>query len=675
MSADSPWKTPDEDILSSSGSLFSECAPLKQDYENITENNIMTIRAYHYKFSHISVKNNIKQVNVFSQTFVIDADIDINYILIVRSRVIFLDRQEATLIRFSEKTSRIRTSVEEWQQLIKQGPNPDNLFQRMSYVCAQVLLNTKDNSKIYPGYSILKSIANAPVLNEEQKAMKRSATALLTRLSGLDLTKAHYVPFYSKDHLIKQLDTYFTEISIYKEDYDRLYDANTLAEKRIIAIEMNEIHKDTIIAEAMVAVENLEQSYQTDIQTQFAMEIRYNEARIQFENSRAEAEKEAEKKKRRSFLKFAIGMARVMMGDARGVKKMASTTANFVEYQQTMTKLADTVAVMDSMLAKTSKLKSADMSNIYDNEDQVMLDIKTIVAMRINIVEWKALQAAADIHMDDINLKSGPQFHADLAEYCTWGEALNEIMASTAETLRALLEARAILDLRLEQERRTTELLEKSLKTLEQQQMLLRVMEEQVLDVTVDLNEILIQFCLAYFYETLQPCKDNLRPSYQESMKELLLKINIAKRDGLYIADVTSSVSRSLILKDANDNVPRPDAFIVTNTYEADDENTTLICEDQAVCPVTYFNNHKTLVISLNTNHPEFSDLHKYRVDEIFLTLLGLPIPNANEHMKVYLSTSGLFHDQHEMVYNFVTRPIQLAFEQELDSTGMICFL
>lgn len=748
--------------------MFRTCAQPKDHIKIVTENNVLTIRDYVVRFSSIGrhITSTTRHVVVYSQAFVIDLDITIGYTLAVRTRELFFDRQRAKHLGFSKTAPHI-TSTQGWDHLIEEGPYPDYMFQRLSFLCAQVLINSQEDYKVVAGYSMMRSIASAPSLDTdaEQTAMKRSAAALLAKISAKDMSKAHYVPFYNKDHLVKQLDTYFTEISIYKDDYDRLHDQTTTAAAALkIAMQMNKIHKDTIVGEALVTVQNLEQNYKTDLRTQQAIKLRYDKAYMQLEKSRKKSEEEIAKKRkkarRRAFLGFLFGLARMAVGDFTG---FANALSAIKELQRTMNKLSETIRLINTMMAKTKPMMGYASSSSYDRDKLIMNEIEAMVSMRVNIVEWKALRTGSDILMEGLDLKSGAQLRADLAEYCTWGEALTESMVSSAETLRHMLEARAVLNLRKQQEQRSQKVLDESRKNTENRQKMLRVMEEQVFDITMDLNEILMQFCMAYFYETLEPCNANLRPTYRESMKDLLLKINTAKRDGLYIPDVTSTVSRALVLRDAG-YTPRPKSTIIfedeeeeskegnemgntndigseaknytknsydpnstmaykdyddyseeseseetySNSTETNEDGTNIgkgqddlhagtklqseeiiedhkdlssreesaendaivTCEDETICPVTYLINHHSLVISLNPDHPDFRDLHKYRVSEIFITLEGLSIPNPAEHMKIYLGTSGLFLDQGQRTFHFATRPIQLAFERELDKTG-----
>lgn len=70
-------------------------------------------------------------------------------------------------------------------------------------------------------------------------------------------TDLRHVPFYTKSHLAKVLDTYYTEISIYKQEYDRLLDSTTSDADFIAYAEaMQNIYISTDVEEARADFES-----------------------------------------------------------------------------------------------------------------------------------------------------------------------------------------------------------------------------------------------------------------------------------------------------------------------------------------------------------------------------------------------------------------------------------
>ncbi len=67
----------------------------------------------------------------------------------------------------------------------------------------------------------------------------------------------------------------------------------------------------------------------------------------------------------------------------------------------------------------------------------------------------------------------------------------------------------------------------------------LAAMYEQTYDVRIDLNEALLQFCQAYFYENHRECSEEATPAFGGSLGDLLQKIQAARNDSM-LGEVSS---------------------------------------------------------------------------------------------------------------------------------------
>merc|ERR1712224_1046346 len=113
-----------------------------------------------------------------------------------------------------------------------------------------------------------------------------------------------------------------------------------------------------------------------------------------------------------------------------------------------------------------------------------------------------------------------------------------------------------------------------------------------MLDVRLDLNDGLLMFCQAFFYENLYECKSSYEPSFGDSLTDLLLKINAARADSLLIdGPVASTASRTVVIQD-NDHDPA--------------------CNDAKACPINYFRNHGSLLYEVDPVYQQqFMDMMK----------------------------------------------------------------
>lgn len=79
----------------------------------------------------------------------------------------------------------------------------------------------------------------------------------MAEVVGIDRSRLHYVPVYTKSHLAQVLDTYYDRISIYQHDLERLEDDLTSdADFLRYAEEMLLIYTSTDVTEALTGYED-----------------------------------------------------------------------------------------------------------------------------------------------------------------------------------------------------------------------------------------------------------------------------------------------------------------------------------------------------------------------------------------------------------------------------------
>ncbi len=168
-------------------------------------------------------------------------------------------------------------------------------------------------------FSILHEIARSPSHNEEQISFAGMVRAFAAAVSGVDRANIHYVPAYSKSHLIKKLQVFYDQISIYKYLTDRLMN-DILDDKEFVTITeaAATIYAGTDVEYARVdsnsAIDDISkaQSVYNDI------EMNYNVSIIEldyvgkvFEQSVKDYQEEMERK---SILKFIKGAFSACVG-------------------------------------------------------------------------------------------------------------------------------------------------------------------------------------------------------------------------------------------------------------------------------------------------------------------------------------------------------------------------
>ena len=102
------------------------------------------------------------------------------------------------------------------------------------------------------------------------------------------------------------------------------------------------------------------------------------------------------------------------------------------------------------------------------------------------------------------------------------------------------MEKRSLLDAKLQQQQRLLDLLEDLREDINLKYLTLAAMQDQTYDVRIALNEVLLQFCQAYYYENLYNCP--YMPEFGGSLLDLLLKINSAAED-TFLLTVCGSIN------------------------------------------------------------------------------------------------------------------------------------
>lgn len=91
-------------------------------------------------------------MHIYAQTVVIDTSIVASYSLLIRSTRLLVDR--TTVISINVTAPDLVLDTEQ--------PLPDLLLQKLSYTCARILLDTRNNTDANVAFSIMHEIAHSP---------------------------------------------------------------------------------------------------------------------------------------------------------------------------------------------------------------------------------------------------------------------------------------------------------------------------------------------------------------------------------------------------------------------------------------------------------------------------------------------------------------------------------
>ncbi len=274
-------KTPQEEGVCSQD-CYTQCGNIYNE-DNIDKGEHVLLRFFYLKLSDLPkfVGSKPKQVLVHAQTVLIDSDVYVDYALLIHARQIILNRNQAFTISVSSSAPDLDINT---AHTILNGPYPDLLHQKLSYMCARILLEEKVSTSNNLAWAILREISESSGDTREQRAFIASTRTYIGELVGLSRSDIHYVPQYTKSHLVEILDTYYKQIYVYKNDYDRLLDSTTSDTDFISYSEkMHNIYSDTDLKEA-------EDSFETTIKNIHAANASYTRIRVEYEHARDQLE-------------------------------------------------------------------------------------------------------------------------------------------------------------------------------------------------------------------------------------------------------------------------------------------------------------------------------------------------------------------------------------------------
>lgn len=331
-----------------------------------------------------------------------------------------------------------------------------------------------------------------------------------------------------------------------------------------------------------------------------------------------------------------------------------------VDYGDTMLNLAQTVSDIENFIKSSNEMLIDLQAPYKDSLRGHFQSIEAVVQLRVNIIKWENLKNAVN------GILSKPPFATlggvlaykkTFLDLTNWGKALTKSAIERADLFRHTYQLKMLLESKKEQSIRYHKYLKKIEDGTAKQIEMRTLMIQQTFDIRIDLNEALVTFCEAYFYENQSPCNPNYRPQFGGSLTELLLRINAARRDAMFISTHFSFVSREVVIK---------------NTKNNDTE-----CTDSLICPINYLKKNQQIIWNLPLNHENLLDLYKYRVAEISLKFIGAKTKNNhNTKLKTIIESSGDFKGRgFNRTFNFVTRPLRLSYEYDINNCKIFLFI
>ncbi|CAD5124777.1 DgyrCDS13040 [Dimorphilus gyrociliatus] len=604
-------------------------------------------------------KSSAKSVKVYAQTVLINQDVEVDFALMIKARQILLDRSKAQKIT-------VRTASEPFKfdlsKAVHDGAPTDTFFYKQSYMCARILIETKEKKHKNIAWKIIQGIVDdsPAAISKEDKKYIEAVRGFRTEMRGIQREDVHFVPFYTKTYMAEILKNYYEKITIYKADFDRL--STTEGAAFVSAVEgMLRINVNTDIAEARSSFEASINALTRSNLTFVRITQHYGYARTRLETARVDFENGIKEQQGWAIAGAVLGFVKGIVGVVFGavsikvdpIGGLDQVISNVQEMIETMKNLAASMAQINAFM-ETIDIAMRELEDLEGEYDfsRYMHSIEMTAQLRVNIIKWKNLRNSANTLLTSpsiVNVRGSANYRRRFLDLSNWGEALTKTAVERAEMVRQALRKRMLLESKQEQAKRYEKYVEDLKKGILSNIAVRAFMAQQTYDIRLDLNEALITFCRAFFYENLGNCRAHYRPQFGGSLSDLLLRINAARRDALFLPDAPSTVRREIVIKDTDND---PD------------------CTDSEACPLNYLKKNRQIIWTLPTNHQAISDLFKYRVAEIRLNFVGAKKTGQNSKLKVQIESSGDFKGRSkDASYNFITRALRLTYEYDLDTS------
>ena len=535
--------------------------------------------------------NAAKRVYLYTQTLVIDTDIQVTHALLIRATQILLDPTEDSYnIALSLDAPHLGIDLDHVKY---KGPEPNIQFMKESLTCARILQMHSKGDMIT--WSILNDLIKSTTAHTPVKNIQSLAETYRMELSNLVRNDIEVVPFYSLQEITDILQVHRDRIQTRKMDIQQLEsltDSDTSFTN--YATEMNNIYVQASVSRADIELSNGLNEFRRAKQTYALLHKVFQDSKDILEEKRdifvAAIDQHRKYKYRQQLLDYVNAAVQVI----QGIKDVdLSAVVGGVTSAYGISSIDSTLAVLEDVVGSIKKLNE-DTSNIqrslaattipFENQDYIY-QINHVAAMHKQVEAWRDFCTESKKILENdavMEISSAGDYGLALLDVCNKGIAVTKAMIERAEMMRELVVKRKLLDTYKEQRGRSESALRNLQNDQNAKQAVVTAMREQVGELAQKLNDVIILFCQAYMFERLDECPDNIKPKFGGTLSELMDRIDDAKEHRL---------TTGLALSTAN---------FKKDVVDLDNDQGTS-CRQAAVngafpdCPVTYFCQNKAL--------------------------------------------------------------------------------
>ena len=194
-----------------------------------------------------------RRVYVFAQTVFFDASTSFPWSLYIRARQIVIDYEANPWLQFDHTGP---TFPDDVGDAMIYGIPSDLTFQKLSLLCAQMLVSSEVEDYNRVGWNILDDMARDRSYTIEQGFFLDNVRAARTAFTSIGRNDMHWVPYFDKNHYLNTLENIYQQITIYNEEFEEMMDEFMECETfKDRASTLIGIWTDTVLAEAQIIMD------------------------------------------------------------------------------------------------------------------------------------------------------------------------------------------------------------------------------------------------------------------------------------------------------------------------------------------------------------------------------------------------------------------------------------
>ena len=197
-----------------------------------------------------------QRVFVFVQTLYIDQSVDFPWSMYLHARQIIINYEANPSITFDHTGPDFGVDID---TAVVEGLPSDLTFQKLSLLCAKMLLSstTENNNRI--GWDIIDDLARGRSYTVEQHHFLDHVRAVRSEFTSVGRNDVQWVPYYTQLFYVNTLDIFYDQIGVYNDVFQDMLDSQMECQTFVDnAGTLISIWTDTVVSQALIIHQHAE---------------------------------------------------------------------------------------------------------------------------------------------------------------------------------------------------------------------------------------------------------------------------------------------------------------------------------------------------------------------------------------------------------------------------------